>query len=87
MTERDYRTRVDDGILVAADRLRRLRGVSLRWAIADFRNTSLSVLHDTIGAEDEQVWRMRIDRCDAILQEPDDNVLRHRVREAADHEK
>jgi hypothetical protein len=87
VANRDFIDRVDDGILVQAGNLARLRDMTLRGAIFDFRQTALDNVALSLGSEDEDVWRTRVDRCDMLLGIPDDVALRRRAAEAREHER
>ena len=82
MAELTFNERVDDAILCAADRLARLRAESLRAAIVDFRASCEANLED----DPEAIWRIRIDRANALLFQEDDD-LRKMARAALAREK
>jgi hypothetical protein len=84
---RDWMTRVDDAILVGAANLARLRKATLRGAIGDFQQTSRENAELSVGTDDADIWRLRIDRCDMLLAIPDDLTLRRRVAEAQEHDR
>lgn len=81
-TDRDAVTRVDDGILVAASHLARLRGQTLRGSVEDFRQTCVENAELALGLDDAKIWRLRVERCNLMLSNPDDIWLRRRTSEA-----
>lgn len=87
MPELTYLERVDDAILVAAYRLSKIRGNTLRGGIMDFRQTSVENAGFSVESLDEDIWRLRIDRCDQLLLEPDDAALRQMAIRALEREK
>jgi hypothetical protein len=86
-TERDYITRVDDGILVQAAQLAHLRGMTLRGGLEDFRASAVENAELSKGTDTYDIWRTRLERCDMMLANTDDVSLRRRVREARENDR
>ena len=90
MTERQWLERVDDAILNQVYHLSNLRQQPYRASIADFLQTSIenrAVCEGVPAAREEyDIWGLRIDRCNAMLMDPDDLALRRRVTEARAHQ-
>lgn len=84
---RTYVERVEDSVLVSVHQIHRLRGIPVRGALADFRATAVANLADSLESDSEDVWRVRLDRVDALDAEPDDSVLRRRVGLALERER
>lgn len=76
-----FMDRVDNAILCASHRLGRARSQTLRSGIGDFRQTCIDYVREFPG-EDARIWDIRRERCDLMLYEPDDAVLRRRADEA-----
>lgn len=87
MAERSFIDRVDDDLLVQVSQIAKLRGITVRGALSDFRQTCADVLADSKGVADEDIWRLRMDRCDIIAAEPNDAQLRTRVATAWDQQR
>ena len=81
MTEREFLDRVDDSILSQVTQLAKLRDIPIRAALADFRASCVE------NAEFDDIWSLRIDRCDLINAEPNDHTLRLRARAAAERDR
>ena len=89
--ERPWLERVDDAILVQCSQLSGLRDQSLKASIADFRQTSVEnrdLSTDVTGRHlgDHDLWALRIERCNMMLDDPDDAGLRRRAKEALNRE-
>lgn len=84
---RTFTERVEDALLVQVDQLHRVRGIPVRGALADVRASCVDDLADSVGTDAEDIWRVRVDRCDALNQEPDDYQLRRRVVLALERER
>ena len=82
MAERSYNERVDDSILVGAHRIAHARGSSLRSAIEGHLRQCLDNGRASDGTDMPDYWRHRVGRCDALIQEPDDNALMKMARDA-----
>ena len=82
--QRSYLERIDLGILAQSANLAHLREQSLRASIADFRQSSIENADRSVGTEDEEIWRLRISRCDYMLAELQDDTLRKMAHEALD---
>jgi hypothetical protein len=82
VAELTFAERVDDAILVGAFRLARLRGLPLRAGLKDFRETCV----ENVSLEDDTIWGLRVDRCNALLFREDDE-LRHMAMVALEREK
>ena len=82
MAELTFNERVDDAILVAAWRLSGLRNESVRAGLVDFRTSCEANLED----DPEAIWRIRIDRCNALLFR-EDAELRKLALSALEREK
>jgi hypothetical protein len=85
--ERDFITRVDDGILVQAGRLADLRATTIRGGLEDFRASAVINRELSVGTPDHDIWRTRIDRCDMMLSDPNDETLRRRAKEAREYDR
>jgi hypothetical protein len=70
MAELTFVERVDDAILVSAFRLSRLRGQPIRAGVKDFRETCV----ENGEMEDDTIWGLRVDRCNALLFREDDEL-------------
>jgi hypothetical protein len=84
--EREWVDRIDDGILSSAEGLARLRDTTIRAGVEDFRATAEQLVRDDLDDE-TGIWRLRIDRCNAMLSNPDDRWLRRRATEALEAER
>jgi len=84
-SERDWIDRVDDGILVHAHHLSRLRGYTLRMGVEDVRASAIKAMEDLEGSQDQSIWTLRVERCNLILSNPDDRWLRTRTGEAMEY--
>ena len=78
----NYNDRVDATILIGALRLSRLNQSSLRGAIEGHRAACVQNQTDSLNGEWADWWGHRADRCWAVLEEPNDSVLRKRARDA-----
>jgi hypothetical protein len=78
----DLAARVDDAILCAADKLRRIREQTLRASIRDCRATYA----DMAEVDPDAIWKLRIDRADALLFREDEE-LRKMARTALERER
>lgn len=81
-TNRDFIDRVDDSMLVQVSQLARLRSMTVRGALEDFRQTAVENVELSRGTDDQDIWELRVERCNIILADPDDSALRRRVGEA-----
>lgn len=86
MAERSYNDRVDDTILSGSLRLAEFRKATVRQVIAGHREQCYINWQDSVGTDMEDYWRHRIDRCNVLLQEPDDSTLKRRALVAVNRE-
>lgn len=83
----DYVTRVTDALLVQVSNLARVRQITQHAALEDFRASAVLNRELSVGTDDEAVWRLRVERCDMLLANPNDNDLRRRISEAVERDR